>query len=36
MVLYALLCPHLNSSEVNLLEAMEKFLVGNTFATDEK
>ena len=29
-----ILRPHLNSSEINILEAIEHFLVGNAFGTD--
>ena len=32
--LYALVCPYLNPSEINLLEAIEHFLVGSAFSTD--
>ena len=34
VVLYALLCPDLNSSKITQLEVIEQYLVGNTFAND--
>ena len=34
VVLYALVCTEQNSSKIILLEVIEQFLVGNTFATD--
>ena len=34
VVLYALLCLHLNSTEIKLLEVIEHSVVGNSFSTD--
>ena len=34
LVLYALLCPDLNSSKITYLKVIEQYLIGNTFAND--
>ena len=34
LVMYALLCLELNSSEINYFKVTDQCLIGNTFATD--
>ena len=34
MVLYAIVCPELNSSGIHQFNAQEQYLLGNTFPTD--
>ena len=34
VVLYARLCPHINSSELNLFETIKHLLIGKAFSSD--